>query len=76
VALLPQFIPAGAPVFASGLLLTSIHILFGTLWSMVLVLLARRLRRAMQRPLARRILDRITGTVIAGFGVRLALSDR
>ena len=76
VALLPQFIPAGAPVFASGLLLTSIHILFGALWSTVLVLLARRLRHAMQRPLARRILDRVTGTVIAGFGVRLALSDR
>jgi len=76
VALLPQFIPAGAPVFAAGLLLTSIHIGLGTAWSAVLVLLARRLRRAMQRPRARRLLDRITGTVIAGFGVRLALSDR
>ena len=76
VALLPQFIPAGAPAFASGLLLTAIHIGLGTLWSAFLVLLARRLRRALQRPLARRLLDRITGTVIAGFGVRLALSDR
>jgi len=76
VALLPQFIPAGAPVFAAGLLLTSIHIVFGTAWSTVLVLLARRMRRVLRRPLARRLLDRITGTVIAGFGVRLALSDR
>ncbi|MEV4704827.1 LysE family translocator [Actinoplanes sp. NPDC049316] len=75
VALLPQFIPAGAPAFGAGLLLTAVHIGLGAVWSTVLVLLARRLRRALQRPLARRVLDRITGTVIAGFGVRLALSD-
>jgi threonine/homoserine/homoserine lactone efflux protein len=72
VALLPQFIPAGAPTFAYGVLLTCVHILLGTAWSAVLVLLARRLRGVLQRPRARRVLDRITGTVIAGFGVRLA----
>ena len=63
-------------MFASGLLLTGIPIAFGTAWSTVLVLPARRLRRTLQRPFARRLLDRITGTVIAGFGVRFALSDR
>ena len=72
VALLPQFIPAGAPTFGYGVLLTCVHILLGTAWSAVLVLLARRLRGVLQRPRARQVLDRITGTVVAGFGVRLA----
>jgi threonine/homoserine/homoserine lactone efflux protein len=38
----------------------------GMLWA------ARRLRKALRRPAARQWLDRITGTVVAGFGVRLA----
>jgi threonine/homoserine/homoserine lactone efflux protein len=75
VALLPQFIPSGAPTFGYGVLLACIHIMLGTVWSAVLVLLARRLRGVLQRPRARQVLDRITGTVIAGFGVRLATSS-
>jgi len=72
VALLPQFIPAGAPTFGYGVLLAGVHIALGVVWSAVLVLLARRLRQVLRRPVARRLLDRITGTIIAGFGVRLA----
>lgn len=73
-ALLPQFIPAGASPLTFGVLLASVHIVLGTLWSTVLVVAARRLRRVLQRPAARRVLDRITGTVITGFGFRLLLS--
>ncbi|GGT54314.1 threonine transporter RhtB [Streptomyces atratus] len=75
VAVLPQFIPAGAPHFATGLLLTGVHIVLGLLWSVLLIAFAQLLRGWLQRPQARRLLDRITGTVIAGFGLRLALSD-
>ena len=74
VALLPQFIPAGVSPFAFGVLLAGIHIVLGTGWSAVLVGLARRLREALRRPAARRVLDGITGTVITAFGLRLALS--
>ena len=74
VALLPQFIPAGAPAFRYGLLLAGIHVVLGVAWSTVLVGLARRLRSVLRRPAARRVLDRVTGTVLAGFGVRLAAS--
>jgi threonine/homoserine/homoserine lactone efflux protein len=69
VALLPQFIPSGAAPFTFGVLLAGVHVLLGTAWSMVLVVLARRLRAVLQRPIARRLLDRITGTVITGFGL-------
>lgn len=75
VAVLPQFIPAGAPQFATGLLLTGVHILLGLAWSAVLITFGRALRGWLQRPTARRILDRVTGTVIVGFGLRLALND-
>jgi threonine/homoserine/homoserine lactone efflux protein len=75
VALLPQFIPSGAPTFAFGVLLACVHIILGTAWSAVLVLLAHRLRRVLQRPTARQLLDRVTGTVITGFGIRLATSS-
>ncbi|MEJ3747646.1 LysE family translocator [Actinomycetes bacterium KLBMP 9797] len=74
VALLPQFIPAGAPTFVFGVLLACVHVLLGTAWSTVLVGLARRLRKVLRRPAARRVLDRVTGTVIAAFGIRLATS--
>ncbi|MYW68809.1 LysE family transporter [Streptomyces sp. SID8379] len=75
VAVLPPFIPAGTSHFAMGLLLTSVHILIGLVWSAVLIGFARVLHTWLRRPRARRLLDRITGTVIAAFGVRLALSD-
>ncbi|MEU1817051.1 LysE family translocator [Streptomyces roseifaciens] len=75
VAVLPQFIPAGASHLMAGTMLAGVHILLATLWSGVLIAFARALRTSLRRPSARRILDRISGTVIAGFGVRLALGD-
>jgi threonine/homoserine/homoserine lactone efflux protein len=74
VALLPQFIPPGASAFGFGVLLTCVHIALGVAWSAVLVLLAHRLRAVLRRPTTRRLLDRVTGTVITAFGLRLALT--
>ncbi|WP_380281211.1 LysE family translocator [Kitasatospora purpeofusca] len=75
VAVLPQFIPAGAPHFAAGVALTCVHVLEGLLWSVVLVGFARALRGWLRRPAARRAMDRVTGVVVVGFGVKLAVSD-
>lgn len=75
VAVLPQFVPAGSGHSTMGLPLTGVHILLGLVWSAVLVGFARVVHGWLRTPRARRLLDRITGTVIAGFGVRLALSD-
>ncbi|MFB7471831.1 LysE family translocator [Kitasatospora sp. NPDC056184] len=75
VAVLPQFIPAGAPHFAAGVALTCVHVVEGLLWSVVLVGFARALRGWLRRPAARRAMDRVTGVVVVGFGVRLAVSD-
>ncbi|MFJ7243826.1 LysE family translocator [Kitasatospora sp. NPDC098652] len=75
VAVLPQFIPAGAPHFAAGVALTCVHVVEGVLWSTVLVGFARVLRGWLRRPAARRAMDRVTGAVVVGFGLKLALAD-
>lgn len=75
VAVLPQFIPDGAPHFATGVALTCVHVAEGVLWSAVLVGFAEAVRDWLRRPSARRALDRVTGAVVVGFGVKLALSD-
>jgi threonine/homoserine/homoserine lactone efflux protein len=75
VAVLPQFIPAHAPHLAMGLLLTCVHVTEGLLWSGVLVAFAGVLRGWLRRPVARRVLDRVTGTVVIAFGLRLAIGD-
>ncbi|KQX57800.1 MULTISPECIES: LysE family translocator [unclassified Streptomyces] len=75
VAVLPQFLPPGGDHFTMGLLLTSEHIVLGLLWSTVLIAFARLLGTQLRKPRARRLLDRLTGTVITAFGVRLALSN-
>ncbi|MEU1779157.1 LysE family translocator [Streptomyces abikoensis] len=75
VAVLPQFIPASAPHFLMGLALTSVHAVLGVLWAAVLVGFARALRDWLRKPAARRAMDRITGTAIVGFGVKLAVGE-
>lgn len=75
VAVLPQFIPANAPHLAMGVALTCVHVVEGLLWSATLVAFAQVLRGWLRRPVAQRVLDRITGTVIVGFGVKLAIGD-
>ncbi|GAA5612517.1 LysE family translocator [Streptomyces platensis] len=75
VAVLPQFLPADTSHLAAGVLLTGIHILLAVLWAGLLITLGHVLRDRLQQPTARRYLDRLTGTVIAAFGVRLALGE-
>ncbi|MGW2540372.1 LysE family translocator [Kitasatospora sp. NPDC001574] len=75
IAVLPQFIPAGAPHLAMGVALTCLHIAECLLWSAILVAFAHALRGWLRRPVTQRMLDRITGTVIIGFGVKLATGD-
>ncbi|MFF3376016.1 LysE family translocator [Streptomyces sp. NPDC002680] len=76
VAVLPQFIPAGAPHLSTGLLLTAVHIVVAVLWCSVLIISVSALGTWLRRAHVRRALDRVTGTVIATFAVRLALDDR
>lgn len=73
LAILPQFIPVDAPHLTWGLALAAVHVGEGVLWLGMVLLLARSLRAWLERPRVIRGIDAVVGTVIAGFGIRLAL---
>jgi threonine/homoserine/homoserine lactone efflux protein len=72
VGILPQFLQRDAPVTPQVLLLGVIDIAIGVVWWTIFVLLRSRLAGLMERPRPRRILNRVTGTVLVGLGVTLA----
>lgn len=76
VSFLPQFIPAGANVLFWSLGLTAIHCLLGIAWFAALLFAARPLFSRLQRPAVLARLDRTTGAVFIGVGLRLALDAR
>ncbi|MFI6601503.1 LysE family translocator [Nonomuraea sp. NPDC050536] len=75
VAMLPQFIPPDAPHAAMGLLLAGVHVAEGLVWSLALIAFAALLSDFLRGPRVRSLLDRVTGAVIIGFGLRLALDQ-
>jgi threonine/homoserine/homoserine lactone efflux protein len=74
VSFLPQFIPAGASVAWTTLLLAAIHAGLGLLWFALLIGATRPLARALRNPALVRGLDRATGGVLIFFGLKLAFS--
>jgi threonine/homoserine/homoserine lactone efflux protein len=72
LSLLPQFIPAGAPVLASSLLLAAIHVTESIAWFALIAVLAGRLGRSLRQPRVRRWADRAAGTAFLAFAARLA----
>jgi len=76
VSFLPQFLPQGVPAAPFIFLLAVIHVVIGTLWSGCLIAATRPIASALKRPAVVRWLDRATGVVFLGFGVRLALERR
>ena len=75
VAMLPQFIPAGAPHLAMGAALALVHDVEGMIWFTTLILLAHTARRLFAGGRVKRAMDAITGLVLVGFGLRLATSS-
>lgn len=72
VTFLPGFVPAGHPVGTTSLLFGAIFVVETAFYFALLLLLAGRVTGWMNHPVVRRRLDRITGAVLIGFGVRLA----
>ena len=76
VTFLPQFIPHGMNVAGFSLLLASIHVLITLVWFSFLIALTVPLGRFLSRPRVVRNMDRLTGCVFVGFGVKLAVAKR
>jgi threonine/homoserine/homoserine lactone efflux protein len=67
--LLPAHVPAGAFI----LMLAVLHALMGIAWFALLILATRPIARALKRPSVIRRLDRLSGIVLLGLGMKLAL---
>jgi threonine/homoserine/homoserine lactone efflux protein len=72
VTFLPQFVDPHRQLLPQLLLLGSVFALIGWAWMNVYGLLVARLRELITAPRVRQWMDRITGTVLIGLGVRLA----
>jgi len=76
VALFPQFVPRGAPVLPSALLMAATIVACDLIWYSLLAYIVARAKRAfVEGPWLRRF-ERLTGAVLVGLGVRLALERR
>jgi len=76
MAFLPAFVPAGASASRFSLVLGAWFIAETGLWLAVVAWLADRGVRWLRRPAVQRWLERITGIVLIGFGLRLATESR
>ncbi|MGW4486489.1 LysE family translocator [Amycolatopsis sp. NPDC004368] len=73
LSVLPQFLTPGVTTTGDALLLAYTVAAVGAVWQILLLLLVHRVRGWLERRHVRRTLDGVTGTVLIGFGVGLAL---
>jgi threonine/homoserine/homoserine lactone efflux protein len=75
-ALLPQFVSPQDPALLMSMLMTAIAAVTSLAWLSVYAAVVPRAGDVLRRPPVRRALDRLTGVVLIGRGVRLALTRR
>jgi threonine/homoserine/homoserine lactone efflux protein len=75
VTFLPAFLPQGEPVGVATTIFGLMFVLETGLYFVLFLAFAERLMAGMRRPRVRSILDRCTGAVLLGFGVRLAIES-
>lgn len=74
VSFIPHFIPVGADVPFYSFLLAVVHASISMIWFVVLIFSAAHLSRWFSNPRVISGLDKLTGGVFVGFGLKLALS--
>lgn len=72
-AFYPQFMPSNGPVFATTVVMGLVHVVVDTAWYLLLAAAVGRARAWFARSGVRRWIERITGTVLIGLGVRMAV---
>ncbi|MGP3974580.1 LysE family translocator [Streptomyces sp. 8N114] len=75
VSFLPQFVPDGAPVLPTLFALSVIWVVVDLIWYLPLIALAGRVGGVLRRQSVRRRMEQISGAVLVGLGVRLAVDS-
>ena len=73
---LPQFVHGDGAVLLPLLVLGGIFAVLTLLWLATYAVIVGRATALLRRPAVRRTLDRFTGVVLIGFGIRLAFERR
>jgi len=71
-SLIPQFVAPGQSIFTRSLVLGGLFDLMAIVWLSSYACLVAKAGAVLRRPCVRRWLDRLTGTVLVAFGLRLA----
>ncbi len=76
VTVLPQFIPSEGNILPLTLLLGAIHAVEGMIWLTAIAWAVTKAGRFVGQPRIRQRLEALTGIVLVGFGLRVALDRR
>jgi threonine/homoserine/homoserine lactone efflux protein len=71
LVVLPQFIPAGAPIARGVLVLTAIHVSMASAWHITWAAAGGTLARTLSGGRPRQALDAVTGLALLAFAVRM-----
>ena len=71
--IIPQFVPAGAPVVASVLTLTAFHVSLALTWHLTWAAAGGTLSETLSRTTPRRVLEAISGVALLGLALKLIL---
>jgi threonine/homoserine/homoserine lactone efflux protein len=74
--LLPQFIAPGQPVLLTSVALTAIMACVVAVWLGFYLAVLDRAGDVLRRPRVRRVMERFTGVVLVGLGVRVVMERR
>lgn len=72
----PQFLHAGSPLLPQMLELCLAHVIVAAGWLLIWATVVHLSRRTVRSPSFRRIMDRVSGVVLVGLGLRTGLATR
>lgn len=70
---LPQFVDAGSNTFIPFLLMGITYTVLTAVWFLLYVYLINQISAFMKKPKTQNMIEGITGTILIGFGIKLAL---
>ena len=76
IAFCPQFVPADRPLFATTAMLAALQVAIEITFYLTLAAIVGRTGAWFRRPVVRRRLDAVSGTVLVALGVRMAVESR